>query len=193
MKMILGLCLLCLASRTVHAAPLLKTGKMDDTAAPEGEVEVLMFGVIQFSESLQYVYETTEAKIDKISQKMKSHEQTLKKLGRQTEQAAEVDKQMKEVIQLLQAQMAKQQAETKKTKDWLANMEREEAELRTKVEKLEKHVMNSVPTSVKELQERAEELTDVLRGLQHFTKFQKENIETQNEKLSKLLQSDIRV
>ncbi|XP_065820822.1 puff II/9-2 protein [Labrus bergylta] len=167
---------------------------MEDMAAPEGEVEVLMFGVIQFSESLKYVYETTEAKIDKISQKMKRHEQTLKKLGRQTEQAAEVEEQMKEVIQLLQAQMAKQQADTKKTKDWLANMELEEAELRTKVEKLEKHVINSVPpTSVKDLQERAEEITDVLRGLQHLTEFQKEMIETQNEKLSKLLQSDIAV
>lgn len=103
MRMIWGLCLLCLAGglRAVHAAPVRKTGKMDK-AAPQEEVNVLMFGVIQLSESVNYVYETTEAKIAKISQALKSHEGTLQKLGRQTEQAADVEKQMKEVIQLLQ-------------------------------------------------------------------------------------------
>lgn len=104
MKMIWGLCLLCLAAglREVHAGPVRRTGKMEDKAAPQEEVNVLMFGVIQFSESLNYVYETTEAKIAKISQTLKNHEGTLQKLGRQTEQAAEVERQMKEVIQLLQ-------------------------------------------------------------------------------------------
>lgn len=103
MKMIWGLCLLCLAGalRAVHAAPARKTGKMDK-AAPQEEVNVLMFGVIQLSESVNYVYETTEAKMAKISQTLKSHEGTLQKLGKETAQAAEVEKQMREVIQLLQ-------------------------------------------------------------------------------------------
>lgn len=35
-------------------------------------------------------------------------------------------------------------------------------------------------------QERAEENSDVLRGLQNFIEFQKENIDTQDEQLSKL-------
>lgn len=103
MKVIWGLCLLCLAGglRAVHAGPV-RTGKMEDKAAPQEEVNVLMFGVIQFSESLNYVYETTEAKIARISRALKIHEGTLQTLGRQTEQAAEVEKHMKEVIQLLQ-------------------------------------------------------------------------------------------
>ncbi|XP_044036540.1 uncharacterized protein angptl8 [Siniperca chuatsi] len=188
MKMIWGLCLLCLAGGlgAIHSAPVRKTGKMEDKAAPQEEVNVLMFGVIQFSESLNYVYETTKAKIGKISQALKSHEETLQKLGRQTEQAAEVEKQMKEVIQLLQAQMAKQQAQTKMTKDWLASMEKEEVELKTKVKRLEMYLNNSVPTNIKQLQERAEEHSNILKGLQHLTQFQKENIETHNEQLSKL-------
>lgn len=104
MKLIWVLCLLCLAwgLRAVHAGPVRKTSKIEDNAAPQEEVKVLMFGVIQFSESLNYVYETTAANIGNISQTLKSHEGTLEKLGRQTEQAAEVEKQMKEVIQLLQ-------------------------------------------------------------------------------------------
>ncbi|XP_073350441.1 angiopoietin-like protein 8 [Pagrus major] len=182
MKMILGLCLLFLAGGLrVHAGLLRKT-----KAAPQEEVSVLMFGVIQLSESLNLVYETTEAKIAKISQTLISHEGTLQELGMQTEQAAEVEKQIKEDIQLLQAQMAEQQAQTKKTKDRLTGMEQEEVELKTKVKKLEAYLNDSVPTSIKELQERAKEHSDVLQGLRHFIRFQKENIDTHGDQLSKL-------
>ncbi|XP_049924621.1 uncharacterized protein angptl8 [Epinephelus moara] len=184
--MIWGLCLLCLAGGlgAAHAGPLRKTGKTEDNTVQQEDVNVLMFGVIQFSESLKYAFETTEAKIAKISQTLMSHEGTLQKLGEETEQAAEEEKQMKEMIQLLQAQMAKQQAETKMTKDWLAGMEQEEVVLRTKVKKLETYVDTS--SSIKELQERAEEHSYVLKSLQHLTQFHKENIETLNEQLSKL-------
>lgn len=104
MKLIWILCLFCLAwgLRAVHAGPVRKTSKTEDKAAPQEEVNLLMFGVIQFSESLNQVYESTAAKIAKISQTLMSHESTLQKLGRQTEEAAEVEKQMKEVIRLLQ-------------------------------------------------------------------------------------------
>nr|XP_043907609.1 uncharacterized protein angptl8 [Solea senegalensis] len=183
--MIWGLCLLCVAAglRAVHASPLAKTNKV---AAPQEEVNVLMFGVIQFSESLNHVYETTEAKLKKITQALKSHEGTLQALGKETEQAAEVEKQMKDVIQSLQAQMAKQQAHTMMTKDSLASVEKEAAELQTKVRRLEMFLNNAVPTSLKELQERAEEHSNALKHLQHLTQFHKENIEAQNEQLCKL-------
>lgn len=156
----------------------------EDRTTPQEDINVLMFGVIQFSETLNYIYETTEAKIAKISQTLESHEGTLQKLGEETEQAVEVEKQMKEVIQLLQAQMAEQQAETKMTKEWLAGMEQEAVALRTKVKKLETYVDTNI--SIKELQERAEEQSQILKGLQHLTQFHKENIETLNEQLSKL-------
>ncbi|XP_063759724.1 uncharacterized protein angptl8 isoform X2 [Eleginops maclovinus] len=153
MKIISGLCLLFLAGglRAVHAAPFSRTSKVENKAAPQEDVNVLMFGVIQFSESLNYVYETTEAKIVKIRQTLRSHEGTLEKLERQTEQAAEVEKQIKAAIELLQAQMAKQQAQTKLTKDWLASVEQEEVELKTKVKKLEMYLN----TNIKELQTEA--------------------------------------
>ncbi|XP_069381753.1 angiopoietin-like protein 8 [Paralichthys olivaceus] len=186
--MIWALCLLCVAGglTAAHAGPLSKTSKLEDKAAPLEEVNMLMFGVIQLSESLNYVYETTAAKIAKISQVLMSHEGTLQMLGKQTEQAAEVEKQMKDVIQLLQAQMAKQQAQTVMTKDWLASMEQEGVELKTKVRRLEMYLSNFAPISIKELQERAEEHSNILKGLQLLTQFHKENIETQKDQLSKL-------
>lgn len=48
--------------------------------------------------------------------------------------------------------MAEQQARTRMTKDWLAGVEQEEAELQTKVKRLEMNVNSSAPGSVKELQ-----------------------------------------
>lgn len=104
--MIWGLCFLCMAG-AVHAAALAKPSKTDDKAAPQEEVNVLMFGVIQFSESLNYVYETTEAKLARISKVLKTHEGTLQKLGEQTEQAAEAEKQIKEAVELLQVRKQK--------------------------------------------------------------------------------------
>lgn len=46
--------------------------------------------------------------------------------------------------------MAKQQAQTKTTKDWLASMEQEVVELKTKVKKLEMYLNTNI--SIKELQ-----------------------------------------
>ncbi|KAL3053534.1 hypothetical protein OYC64_005966 [Pagothenia borchgrevinki] len=187
MKIIWGLCLLFLAEglRAVHAAPVRRTtSEVKDNAAPKEEANILLFGILQFSETLNYVHETTEAKIVKIRQTLRSHEGTLEKLNRQTEQAAEVERQIKAAIESLQAQMAKQQAQTKMTKDLLASVEQQEVELQTKVKKLEMFLNTSI--SIKELQKRAEEQSNTLIGLQHWTQFQKENIETQNEQLSKL-------
>nr|XP_040046235.1 uncharacterized protein angptl8 [Gasterosteus aculeatus aculeatus] len=186
MKTIWGPWLLCLAAsfQAAHAGPVVQTGRTEDKAAPEQEVNVLMFGVIQLSESLNYVFETTEAKIAKIHQTLRSHEGTLQNLGRETEHAARVEKQMKEVIQLLQNQMAEQRAQTKMTRDCLASLEQEEAELKTKVQKLEMYLHSNM--SIKGLQERAKEQAKLLKGLQHLTQYQKENIETQNKKLSQL-------
>lgn len=102
--MIWSLCLLWIAVslKMVNANPIRTTGRMEERAAPQEEVNVLMFGVIQLSESLSYVFETTEAKMKKISTTLKAHEDTLQKLGQQTEQAAETEQQIKEVVQLLQ-------------------------------------------------------------------------------------------
>ncbi|XP_037834542.1 uncharacterized protein si:dkey-114l24.2 [Kryptolebias marmoratus] len=186
--MIWSLCLLCVAGglSAVHAGPIRKTGRMEDKAAPQEEVNVLMFGVIQLSESLSYVFETTEAKMKKISQTLKAHEDTLQKLGKQTEQAAETEQQIKEVVQLLQAQMAKQQAQTQMTKNQLNSIEKDEEELKTKVKRLEMYLNNSALDSIKELKDRAEEHSNILQGLQLLTHFQKENLKNQNEQLSKL-------
>lgn len=48
--------------------------------------------------------------------------------------------------------MVNQQAQTMMTKDWLARMEQEEVELKTKVKRMETYINNAFPSSIKELQ-----------------------------------------
>nr|XP_057905121.1 angiopoietin-like protein 8 isoform X2 [Doryrhamphus excisus] len=179
--MIWCLCLLYVAVGfgPVHAASIKRPGRTED-------VNVLMYGVIQFGESLNYVLETTEAKMAEIGRTLKGHEGALRRLGEQMRQAAEVKEQIKGVIELLLDQMSKQQAHTKITEGQLARMEQEEVALGTKVKSLESYLNNMFPTSIKDLQERAALNGNILKGLQHLTQFQKEKIESQNEQISTL-------
>lgn len=99
MKPILFLFLLCLAA---HAGPVTKARKTEATVAPQQEVSLLMFGIIQFSLAFKYVHESTEAKMKKIGQILRRQEETLQRLGTQTEQAAEVGTEMKEALRRIQ-------------------------------------------------------------------------------------------
>ncbi|KAM4598725.1 uncharacterized protein angptl8 [Polymixia lowei] len=183
-----ALCLLCAAVclAGVHAGPTRKPDKTAGRAAPHEEVDVLMFGVIQFSESLNYVYESTAAKIARVSRSLKRREGTLQQLGEATVQAAAMERRIKEMLGLLQVQMAGLQAQTEVTKNRLASVEQEEAELKTKVENLETYLNNPIPTRIKELQVRAKEQSAILKSLQYLTQYQKQNLEGQKRQLSKL-------
>ncbi|KAM9783920.1 angiopoietin-like protein 8 isoform X2 [Syngnathus typhle] len=132
----------------VRARPV----KHADRAAPREDVNVLMFGVLQLGESLNSVYESTEGKVANILLTMKEHEGNLKRLGEQTAQAGEVEKQMKEVIELLQEQMFQQETQAKTAEGRLADIEREQAQLWTKVKSLEAYLNSTFPASIKELQ-----------------------------------------
>lgn len=51
-----------------------------------------------------------------------------------------------------QSQMAKQRLQTMRTKDRLASIEQEEAELKTKVRRLETYLGNAAPSGLRDLQ-----------------------------------------
>lgn len=150
-NMIWKLCLLCAAAAlgAVQAGPIRKT---KDRKEQLEEVNVLMYGVIQLSESLNYAHKTTETKIARISQTLKSHEGTLHNLEEKAEKAVDVEKQMKAVIGLLQEQMTKHEAQTKMSKDLLTTVEKEGVGMNTKVKKLEMDLDNCVPLNLRELQ-----------------------------------------
>ncbi|XP_051905564.1 angiopoietin-like protein 8 [Hippocampus zosterae] len=186
--MIRSLCLLYLAGGlgAVHAGPVKWSGKTADRVARREDVNVLMYGVTQLGESLNNVYKSTEEKVANILLTLNEHERALEQLREQTTQAGEVEIQMKSVIELLQDQTFKQETQTKMTEGQLADIEREEAVLWTKVQSLEAHLNSTTPTIIKELLERATFNASILKGLQHLTDFQKQLIDNHAEQLSKL-------
>ena len=90
------LCLLCvsacltgpLAAGPLAASPLAAPGKAEEKAAPQDEVSVLMYGVLQFGQSFHEIYQSTEAKIARIGESLRSHELALEGLNRDAVQAA---------------------------------------------------------------------------------------------------------
>ncbi|XP_049601597.1 angiopoietin-like protein 8 [Syngnathus scovelli] len=160
--------------------------KHADRAAPREDVNVLTFGVLQLGESLNSVYENTEGKVANILLTMKEHEGALKRLGEQTAQAGEVEKQMKEVVELLQDQIFQQETQAKTAEGRLADIEREQAQLWTKVKSLEAYLNSTVPASIKELQERAAFNASILKGLLHLTQFQKQKLDKHAKQLAAL-------
>lgn len=93
---------LFLLGSAVHAGPLTKAGKTEGGVSPQQEVNLLMFGIIQFSQAFKHVHETTEAKMEKVGQVLRRQEEALRRLGAQTERAAEVEREIKEALRWIQ-------------------------------------------------------------------------------------------
>lgn len=70
--------------------------------APQQEVNLLAFGLIQFSQALRHVHDTTQAKETEIRQVLQRQEEALEQLGAQTEQAARAEEGMKEALRGIQ-------------------------------------------------------------------------------------------
>ncbi|XP_021413563.1 uncharacterized protein LOC110486361 [Oncorhynchus mykiss] len=181
------LCLLCMAMclTGIPASPVRKAQK-NNQAAPIDDMNVLMYGVLQFSETLHHVYESTDAKFARIERSLRRHEERLERLGQEAGQAAEKDRQMRQVLGQIQGQMAGLQSEAEEAEGKVARVEQEEGDLRTKVINLETYLQNYPPNSIQELKDRALKHSRVLEGLLTWTQFQKQSIESQNQQLTKL-------
>lgn len=70
--------------------------------ASEEEVNVLMFGVLQFSESLRHTYQNTEARLARLVRAVRSTESLMRRLDRQALEAKQAEVQIREGIQRLQ-------------------------------------------------------------------------------------------
>lgn len=94
--------LLFLLGSAVHAGPLTKAGKTGGGVAPQQEVDLLMFGIIQFSQAFKHAHESTEAKVKNIGQILRRQEEALRRLGAQAEQAADAEEETKAALRRIQ-------------------------------------------------------------------------------------------
>lgn len=69
------------------------------------DVNILMYGVVQFSESLHHIYQSTEARLARVIKAVSRTESEVKRLGHDTEEAAQTERQIKEKLQLIQVSL----------------------------------------------------------------------------------------
>ena len=96
---ILCICV-CVLACGVSSSPL--RVQREARLAMEDEVNVLMYGVLQFSESLHHMFQSTAAKLARVTRAISNIESVVQRLGRDTEQASQSEGQIKEGLGLIQ-------------------------------------------------------------------------------------------
>ncbi len=98
-----ALCVLftALCVNGVSSSPL-RSVQAGEKLASTDDVNILMYGVLQFTESLHHLYQSTEARLARIMKAISRTESEVKRLGYDTEEAAKNERQVKEKLQLLQ-------------------------------------------------------------------------------------------
>lgn len=165
-----------------RAAPVVPTGE----PAPEEEVNVLMFGVLQFSDSLRHTYQSTEARLSRLVRAVRNTETLVRTLDRQALEAKQAEVQIREGIQRLQAQTADLKSTTQQAKGKVEQVQQEELELKMKLNRLESTLTKASPDNVKALKEAVQKHSVLLKDLLVWTKEQKEKLQLQNQQLTQL-------
>lgn len=69
------------------------------------DMNVLMYGVVQFSQSLHDMYKNTEKRLERVTRAISQAESLLQRLGHDTEQAVRSKRQTEERLGLIQVRM----------------------------------------------------------------------------------------
>lgn len=104
MQAALRVLFLTLCVNRVSTSPL-KSFQTEGNPASSDDVNILMYGVVQFSESLHHIYQSTEARIARVMKAISRTESEVKRLGQDTEEAAQTERQLKEKLQLIQVSL----------------------------------------------------------------------------------------
>ncbi|XP_051569614.1 uncharacterized protein angptl8 [Myxocyprinus asiaticus] len=184
-----ALCVLCvvLCINGGFSSPL-KSAQSREKLASVDDVNILMYGVLQFSESLHHIYQSTEAKLARVTQAISRTESDVRRLGQDTEEAAQTECQIKEKLQLIQAQMEGLQVQAQENRGTITRVEQEEAALKKKLTTLEENLNSSVPGKIKDT--TLKNIT-ILKDLMKWTEEQKLKLEIQNQQLAELQKRNV--
>ncbi|XP_066529609.1 angiopoietin-like protein 8 isoform X2 [Hoplias malabaricus] len=180
---ILCICV-CVRAYGVSSSPL--RPQRETQLAKADEVNVLMYGVLQLSESLHHMYQSTEAKLARVAREIKNTESVVQHLGQDMEEAARVEGQIKEGLSFIQAQTAALQAQGQQTMGLVNSVGQEDAELKQKLNNMEEQLSISNPASISALKETTQKHNTILKDLKSWTLQQIRQLERQTQQLAKL-------
>ncbi|XP_060799405.1 golgin subfamily A member 4 [Neoarius graeffei] len=153
---------------------------------PVDDVNVLMYGVLQFSESLHHAYQNTEAKLARITRAITDTERLVQRLGQDTEQTIHSERQIKRRLSVIQVEMTALQAQTHQTRGLVSKVERDDVELKQKLINLEATLKRFTPERIRALKESTQKHSSLLHDLVSWTEKQKQQLESQKQQLAEL-------
>ncbi|KAK3511355.1 hypothetical protein QTP70_004536 [Hemibagrus guttatus] len=168
----------------VSSSPVIP--RTDSKGALVDDVNVLMYGVLQFSESLHHAYQNTDAKLERITRAITDTERLVKHLDQETEQTICSERQIKDKLGVIQAETAALQAQAQQTRGLVYKVEREEVVLKQKLSNLEATLKSFIPDRIRALQEITQKHNTILHDLASWTEKHKQQLENQNQQVAQL-------
>nr|XP_023677560.1 uncharacterized protein LOC111849149 [Paramormyrops kingsleyae] len=167
------------------ATPTNETEEKVEMASTD-DVNVLMYGVLQFSEVLHSTYYNTDSKLTRIADTLQRQQGALEQLKEVAEGAAHTEEQLKHALAMLQTQTAGLQLRATELGGTVSKVEQEEVELRNQVTTLESALKNSAPGKISTLKELTVQNAGVLKALVKWIQDHRKSLEDQNQQLTSL-------
>ncbi|XP_035384997.1 uncharacterized protein si:dkey-114l24.2 isoform X2 [Electrophorus electricus] len=168
-----------------------RTWAAPSSPASVGEVNVLMYGVLQFSESLHHVHQSTGDRLSHATRAISRTESLLQRLGHDTEQASRAERHIKEGLSLIQAQLATLETQAQQTRGLVNRVVQEEAEFKDKLANLEARLNSSTPSRIRDLKEATQRHSILLGELKSWTEAQRRWLREQNQQLVELQEQSL--
>ncbi|XP_047006553.1 uncharacterized protein angptl8 [Ictalurus punctatus] len=150
------------------------------------DANVLMYGVLQFSESLHHVHQNTEAKLARITRAITDTESLVQRLSQDTEQSIRSERQIKDRLGVIQAETTALQTQAQQTRGLVYKVEQGDAALKQKLTNLEETLKRFTPVRIRALKEISQKHSTLLQNLVNWTEIQKQQLEHQDQQLAEL-------
>ncbi|XP_066566473.1 angiopoietin-like protein 8 [Amia ocellicauda] len=165
-------------------------GEVLPQVASVDEVNILTYGVLQFSQTLHDTYHSTRAKMARISRSLDLKESRLGLLGRRAEDAKREDERLRTSVARLEAEEVRLRHEARGLEAVFDAVLRDERALQGQVKAVERGVgtaeRDSAPARITALKELSRRHQDTLRGLLGLVGQQKAQLEQQDGQLERL-------
>ncbi|KAG7460331.1 hypothetical protein MATL_G00220220 [Megalops atlanticus] len=168
------------------AAVPLREQQGQETLASVDDVNVLTYGVLQLSDTVHHIYQSTARRMERVNAALGSQESTLNSLRDTAAQATHAEQQIRHALTQLQLQTAGLYAQAAQMRMMLQRAEQEEAELQRQVNHLETTLRESTSNNIRTLKELALEHSKALKVVLKWIQEQRQAVEDQGQQLSQL-------
>ncbi|KAJ8254017.1 hypothetical protein COCON_G00206290 [Conger conger] len=179
--------LLCATLWAIEASgtPVKKKAKVQSKLASVEDVNVLTYGVLQFSDTIHHVYQDTNRRMSRVDTLLQRQEGALEHLQEEVKQAAQKEEEIRKTLSHLQTQTAGLHAQALQMRTTLQDVEKEQVELLNQVTSLDISVDSSAP-NITTLKDWALQHSNVLKVLEKWIQHEKQTLEDQDQQLTRI-------